>query len=361
MIDKLPPLPTAENRRLAEKQKMSLANLANERGNSADARNIYAEMVRKNPKNQEAHYRLAIIATKEGKLAEADEHFHKAWEIGPQTASLMSDMGYRLYLEHRLTEAEAILRKAVETEPQHAAANNNLGLVLGQMGRVDEAMQCFRRVNSEAEAHANMGYVLAQLGRVREAEWCFNRSLTLAPDMRSSAHGLLYLTGNLRPLPQMIQPMPDSLTPQQPSQMVAGGPSPQSPQMVAGGPPAQTQPVGMWTPVSVQEGRAPLNPQAPSVMPNWQAPLTPVASQPQVAATPQPVQVQGNGGYGVQPAGYVNSGQPNNQPAVYYGPAAPYGGMQAGGNGATAGHPAMQLQYSNGIPPQASPMMNMPR
>ena len=382
MIEKIPPLPTKANRLKAEQQKVALAKLSEERGSEADARHIYEEVIKKNPEHQEAHRRLAIMATKEGKFAEADAHFQKAWAIGPQTTTLLCDMGYRLYLEHRLTEAEALLRQAVEREPQNAVANNNLGLVLGQLNRFDEALQCFRRVNGEAEAHANMGYVLAQLGRNQEAAFAFNQALTNDPSMRSAANGLLAITGNLKQLPAQ-SPMnpqspgldsPQAIAAQQPN----GGsfPNPGGPADIT-----HADPQRGWQPLTLTEGKATLNPAAPSLAANWQGPIPPSAPAqqpspslpggPQYAAQqapppgyysprpsgpPQPYTNSPSAATnGVQPTAYWSANQNRSEAAYYQGPAAPYGGQQMGGPVPADLSPGgLPAQFSNGIPANAS-------
>jgi Flp pilus assembly protein TadD len=370
MIEKLPPLPTAENLRKAEQQKMSLARLSEEKGNLADARHIYEELLKKNPNHYEAHRRMGVVATRESKFAEADQHFHKAWQIGPQTAGLATDMGYRLYLEHRLPEAEQMLRKAVEMEPNHPAANNNLGLVLGQMNRIDEAMACFRKVNSEADAHANLAYVMTQIGRTEEAKQEFSIALSKDPNMRSAANGLLALTGNLRPMQRNSIPNPSG--PQQNGPAVANnGPQPNQAQM-----PQPTQnltPSSGWQSVPLVEQRVPVNPQAPSQTVAWNGPQPTVPNPPQGYGPP--------GGFGPQPgnnppAGFVagppqsqnsNNAQPasyqgnqqsnQGQQAAYQGQPAPYGGVPAYYNRvpANAGPESYPMQFSNGISAQAGP------
>ncbi len=352
MIEKLPPLPTAENLRKAEQQKISLARLSEEKGNLADARHIYQELLKKDPNHYEAHRRLGVVATRESKFAEADEHFHKAWQIGPQTASLATDMGYRLYLEHRLTEAEQMLRKAIELEPHNATANNNLGLVLGQMNRIDEAMVCFRKVNSEAEAHANLAYVLTQIGRVDEAKMEFNIALSKDPSMRSAANGLLALTGNLKPLPRNV--LPTGPGQQNNGPMVAGnGPQPNQGQLPQPTPGLNAN--SGWQPVQVVEQRVPVNPQAASSTVAWNGPQPTVQNPPQGYGPPGGFGPSGNN---AQPVAYQQGGQPNQgQQAVYQGQPAPYGGAPANYNRvpANAGPESYPMQFSNGISPQAGP------
>ncbi len=317
----LPELPTAENLARKEKQTISLAQLAEQRGQDADAKHIYEELIKKNPKHQLAHHRLGVMAAKNGKYTEADEHFFQAYEIGPKSPQLLSDMGYRLFLENRLPDAEKMYREALAIEPKHPTANNNLGLVLGQQGRSDEALQCFLRVNSEAQAHCSLGYVLTQIARIDEAKFHFNQALSHDPNLRPAANGLLYLTGNYQPR-QPAAPSNPLLPPQQ---------------VAASLPPAQPMQAG-WNQLPVSETKVAANPQPPAGTVSWNGPQ---AAAPQTAPTPTQTG-------GVQPVTY-NSAMP-----AYNGTAPSVGSTTAPYSG-PMGTP---MQFSNGIPQGATPYGN---
>ncbi len=315
----LPELPTAENLARKEKQTISLAQLAEQRGQDTDAKHIYEELIKKNPKHQLAHHRLGVMAAKNGKYAEADEHFFQAYEIGPKSPQLLSDMGYRLFIENRLPEAEKMYREALAIEPKHPTANNNLGLVLGQQGRSDEALQCFLRVNSEAQAHCSLGYVLTQIARIDEAKFHFNQSLSHDPNLRAAANGLLYLTGNYQPR-QPVAPSNPLLPPQQ---------------VAATLPPAQPMQAG-WNQLPVTENKVPVNPQPPAGTLSWNGPQAAVPQSP-------PATTQTGG---VQPVAYNSA-----MPAYHHGTAPSVGSTTAPYSG-PMGAP---MQFSNGIPQGATP------
>src|SRR5271170_2947669 len=57
------------------------------------------------PNSRLVEHGLAVKAMRQGHFAEADVHFLRAWQLGPPTAELLNDMGYRLYLEGRLAES----------------------------------------------------------------------------------------------------------------------------------------------------------------------------------------------------------------------------------------------------------------
>jgi Tfp pilus assembly protein PilF len=229
-LPKLPELPTPKNLAKKAKQTMSVARLCESRGQPEEAKKMYQTMIQKDPRNRVAHQRLAIILTQQGKFAEADQHFAKAWELGPPTADLLSDMGYRLYLEHRLEDSERVLRQALDIQPQHPAATNNLGLVLGQQGRFQEALMTFRLVSNEAEAEANLAYVLAVCGESKSAQQHYNKALSLNEDLKPAAKALvdLAMRDGAKPIPsppRRFQPYAPG-TPTPPSTMQAQQPTP---------------------------------------------------------------------------------------------------------------------------------------
>lgn len=202
----LPELPTPANRAKKLKQNTALARLAERRGQTDEALHAYNKILEKYPNNQVAHHRLGVVKAQEGKFAEADQHFHRAWQIGPQSADLLCDMGFRLYLEHRLPEAEKLYREALQKQPKHPSALNNLGLVLGEQGRYHEALACFREANPDAQAEANLAFCMMQRGDIGAAQVHFNQALTLDNSMRPAAQALLQIArlqgANIPPPPE---------------------------------------------------------------------------------------------------------------------------------------------------------------
>jgi tetratricopeptide (TPR) repeat protein len=173
--------------------KIALARLCERRGQLQQARELYEADLEKSPDNPLIHHRLAIIAAREERSADALRHFETARELAPRDSGLLSDLGYAYYLQHRLDEAEECLQQAVAADSQNKAAHNNLGIVLGVRGKFDEALSHFRKGGTEAAAFANLAYVHSQLGDLDKALANYNRALSLDGDMRSAAEALIQL------------------------------------------------------------------------------------------------------------------------------------------------------------------------
>lgn len=154
------------------------------------ARRVYEEIRRKHPEHVEAAHRLGIVADAQRRHTEAEQLFLFALERQPRNAALLADLGYCYYLQGQLAKAEAALIKATRLEPSNQRYWNNLGLVLGHQGRYDEALDCFRKSGSEADAQYNLAFVYAAQERVEDAKRCFQAALSSDPTHRRAREAL---------------------------------------------------------------------------------------------------------------------------------------------------------------------------
>jgi Tfp pilus assembly protein PilF len=340
-LPKLPELPTPKNLRAREQQRFDLGRLSERHNNLVEARHIYTNIVKRNPKHREAWHRLAVVASLEGKWAEAEDHYRRVAELGPMTPEILSDMGYTLYLQHRLPEAERLLRDALAVAPRHPSAANNLALVVGQQGRFDECYALFRQSNSEAQAEANVAYVLAQMGQPKLAQAHYSRSLGIDPNNRRAAEAFLQLAqleGQGRPVAPVVDPnLKYPAAPGQ-MQMAAQVAQPSAP------PPGMAPIAGAQLPPNNISAPFPYPPQAAAGAPSVQMPQF------------------GNPGMGVaQPAaptmaGNVNAAPNNVQPVAYF----PGGSANVGVNTfPSQAQPAGQSPYPTTQIPTGYSMPNM--
>lgn len=177
---------------------LSLARLSERHGQIDNARQVYEMVLRNDPANGFAHHRMGIIAARQERYAEADEHFQKAIAAGPASSELLADVGYLYYRQDRLPEAEEKLRQAIQLTPSNGAAHTNLGLVMGEQGRWDECFAEFSAAGGEASAHANLAYVFALHGEVDKAEAEYRRALSLDPKLGPAADALAQLGARRR-------------------------------------------------------------------------------------------------------------------------------------------------------------------
>lgn len=173
---------------------LNVARLHERHDQMDEATQIYQQVLLADAKNVMARHRLGVIAVRDGRLADAQEHMQQAIALGQPSAELLGDMGYLYYLRHDLPAAEAQIRAALQLDPRDRRARNNLGLVLGEQGHFDEALAEFRQGGSEAEALANLAYVQSQMGALGEAEKNYHQALDRDKTLRSAAEALVQLS-----------------------------------------------------------------------------------------------------------------------------------------------------------------------
>jgi tetratricopeptide (TPR) repeat protein len=102
----------------------------------------------------------------------------------------LADLGYCYYLQGQLPKAESALAKATKIDPSNHRYWNNLGLVVGYQGRYEDALDCFRKSGSEADAHYNLAFIFAGQERVDDAKRRFQMALAHDPTHRRAREAL---------------------------------------------------------------------------------------------------------------------------------------------------------------------------
>jgi protein O-mannosyl-transferase len=151
----------------------NLADALSRQGKPAEAIEHYRQALRIQPGYAEAHYNLGVTLAQQDRLAEAIEHYQEALKIRPGYAWALNNWGHALARQGRPAEAIERYRQALEILPDYAEALNNWGSALAQQGRPAEAIEHYRQALALrpdlADAHYNWGAALAQLGRPSEA------------------------------------------------------------------------------------------------------------------------------------------------------------------------------------------------
>lgn len=158
---------------------LAVAQNLDKNGNGDAAIEHYERVLQAQPNHDLAIRRLAVLYDRRADFVKADALYAKAVKARPKDPDLHNDWGYSHYQRNQWAEAERHLRQALELDPKHQRARCNLGLVLGQQGRYDEALACFRTVVSEADSHCNLAFIYWSQGRFAEAR----RECTLAQQL----------------------------------------------------------------------------------------------------------------------------------------------------------------------------------
>ncbi len=123
------------------------------------------------PESASAHYNLAASLTRRGEFAEAERHFRAALEVNPN-AETRTGLGIVLGQQGRVDEAMDQLQAAIEADPKQPTAYDQLGVILINEGKLEEAASNYRLLTGvlpSADAHQKLAQVLTGLGRTDEA------------------------------------------------------------------------------------------------------------------------------------------------------------------------------------------------
>ena len=164
----------------------NLGQTAFRNGRIAEALEHYLNASRKAPKDAETWHMLSVLHGMSGNASEAEVCCRKTISLQPNAASAYNNLGTILKDKGRLDEAAAAYRKSLALAPNNAAAANNLGTLLRETGNRDGALAHYdtaiRLKPDYADAYSNRGAVLQDMGRISEALQSYQRAVQLQPN-----------------------------------------------------------------------------------------------------------------------------------------------------------------------------------
>ena len=150
-----------------------------------DAQAHLEEAVRLQPANAEARSNLGTVLQVQGRLAEAMRHLSQAVRLDPEDDRIRFNVANGLHAAGRTAEAIAEFRRAIALNPDNADAHFNLAMLLGPQNRIDEAIAHLRRVIAinpqHGEAHRNLAVAFGLQGRLDDAIAHARTALRLQP------------------------------------------------------------------------------------------------------------------------------------------------------------------------------------
>jgi protein O-GlcNAc transferase len=155
------------------------------RGAVAEAAAHYAEVLRADPANADAHYYLALISCRDGRFGEGAERVRQALAANPRHARACALLGRALTALGQREDALAAFDRAIALAPELAEAHGSRADLLAELGRHGEALDSYDRALALApevvEDQFNRGVTLAALGRHAEAMSSFDRVIAGKP------------------------------------------------------------------------------------------------------------------------------------------------------------------------------------
>ncbi|MGZ5874101.1 MAG: tetratricopeptide repeat protein [Bradyrhizobium sp.] len=180
---------------------MKNAVAAQRSGALADAKRLYAAVLKIDPVNAAAFGNLAIIAAQQGDLVAAERLMRREIELRPDYPASYNNLGSLLQQQARPADAIVAHRQAIKLNPNYAEAHFALGNALGQLGSLDEAMEAYRSAikakRDYPQAHNNIGVLLQMQGRLDQAASAYREAVALRPayaeaqfNLGTALHGL---------------------------------------------------------------------------------------------------------------------------------------------------------------------------
>jgi serine/threonine-protein kinase len=163
----------------------TLAAIYETQGKTAEAGEIYAELLRANPDLPIVHYLAAWFAYHQDQLDNAVREMEQAIKLAPAFSLAWSGLGYLRDLQGDLAAAKAAHKQALEIMPSNVNALLGLGALALQEGNSTDALTYFQEALQQqpeyikavpdetgsilVSAHLNLALAYERLGRAQDA------------------------------------------------------------------------------------------------------------------------------------------------------------------------------------------------
>jgi tetratricopeptide (TPR) repeat protein len=133
---------------------------------------------------------LGLLATREGRTAEAIPYFQEALKLSPDHLIALDNLGNAYRQQKQWDDARSTLEHAVAVGPKDAEANYSLGMVFAQLNDSDRAYDYLQRAlalrPAYPEALNNLGILYLRTGRRDQAVSSFEQCIRVAPSFDQS-------------------------------------------------------------------------------------------------------------------------------------------------------------------------------
>jgi FkbM family methyltransferase len=172
-----------------------LAELYLAQGKLEDAIAVCQQALKIQPKFAPILKIMGNVCQAKGQLDEAKSWYVKALEIEPHFAPALANLGTVCAQQKLWQEAIASYQKAIAIKPNFAGVYRNLAKVFSQIGKPDEATECWYAAvvlvpETTAEEYLNLGNTLLEQGKQERAIICYRRAVYLNPSL-ADAHDKL--------------------------------------------------------------------------------------------------------------------------------------------------------------------------
>lgn len=98
-------------------------------GNLAEARDLFLDVINKQPRLANAHINIGIIFIKNNSFVEAENAFNRALDIEPKNIYALNQLGFLYRKQGEFSKAKTSYQKAIDINSDYANAHLNLGIL----------------------------------------------------------------------------------------------------------------------------------------------------------------------------------------------------------------------------------------
>jgi tetratricopeptide (TPR) repeat protein len=154
-------------------------------GRLAQAEQRYHRVLNASPDHANAHHNLGLVRLDQGLPGAALPYLLHAAALQPDVAEIHNTLANAHRLLGKLKEAEAGYRRALELKPGFALAWYNLGVLFSGSGRTAEAKDAYRQAIAAEpayrDAYVNLGNLLREEGQTETAIGLTEKALAIDP------------------------------------------------------------------------------------------------------------------------------------------------------------------------------------
>jgi tetratricopeptide (TPR) repeat protein len=166
--------------------RVMLGNIYGLQGDRKAAEECYRAALSLDPDLPEAHYNLALYLKRPGKFEEALWHAERATALTPDFLDGIKEHALCLIHLERYDEAESLLGHEMVRRPDAGALHACLGLIRQKTHQPVKALACYeaaqRLGHADADLYLNLGITFQDLGRIDEALDCYDRAIEAQND-----------------------------------------------------------------------------------------------------------------------------------------------------------------------------------
>lgn len=163
---------------------LTQARLEVNNGNVEAARALIAKALKAKTNYIDAIFLLAQIQLSEGNTTEAIHSVEVAALASPNNPNILFQLGLLHYGSGSYTQAIAVLEQAISLSPIYANARYFLGLSYDQVGRTEDAIEQFKRIQETNPDNTEVQFILENLRAGRDAFEDAQPPLDIAPEER---------------------------------------------------------------------------------------------------------------------------------------------------------------------------------